>query len=86
MPTKVESEVERLLAARVAVTRLGIRDLERRFSLHRRSIWSAIRRGDFPEGAILMGQKRTWTLAEVEAWEASRPKRRGDANLAGEAA
>ncbi len=83
---EVDREVEKQLAARVAVTRIGVRDLERRFGLHRRSIWSAIRRGDFPEGAILFGQKRTWTLAEVEAFEArqaARPQVRGDRNLTG---
>jgi predicted DNA-binding transcriptional regulator AlpA len=84
--TKIEAEVEKQLAARVAVTRIGVRDLERRFGLHRRSIWSAIRRGDFPEGAILFGQKRTWLLSEIEAFEvrqAARPQLRGDRNLTG---
>jgi len=86
LPPDMVREVEARVSAALAVTRVGIRDLERRFGLHRRSIWTAIRRGDFPEGVILFGQKRTWTLAEVEAWEANRPHRRGDRNLGGEAA
>lgn len=82
--SRIRGEVERRLALALAVVRLDTGDLSRRLKVSRRWIFGAVRQGTFPEGRLLPGQKsRTWTLSEIEQWEAAQADRRGDRNLTG---
>jgi predicted DNA-binding transcriptional regulator AlpA len=58
------------LAAPVpSVRRLGVAELETRIGLDRSTIYRKYEAGGFPRPSYY-GTRRTWDLAEVEAWEA----------------
>jgi predicted DNA-binding transcriptional regulator AlpA len=53
------------------VVRIGITELSSRLGVDRSTIWRWYRSGKFPLPHYL-GERRTWFLAEVEAWERDR--------------
>ncbi|WP_242352404.1 AlpA family transcriptional regulator [Anaeromyxobacter sp. SG64] len=67
--------------------RLGIAEVEARLGVDRTTIWRWYRAGKFPAPHYL-GERRSWFLGEIEAWEARRmaalaspDARRGARNL-----
>jgi predicted DNA-binding transcriptional regulator AlpA len=49
---------------------LGTGELTRRWGITRERIWQLVRAGRMPPGQLLSGT-RVWTLAEIEAYEAT---------------
>ena len=52
----------------MAVTRIGIAELAARLGVDRSTIWRWYQTGRFPRPHYL-GERRTWLLSDVEAWE-----------------
>ncbi len=51
------------------LVRLGIADVEHRLSVDRSTIWRWYRAGKFPAPHYI-GDRRCWSLQEIEQWEA----------------
>jgi predicted DNA-binding transcriptional regulator AlpA len=67
------------------IIRLRVKDLEARLGIDRVTLWRWYRSGRFPEPQYL-GERRTWLLSDIEAWEQrqlsrSKEERRGAKNL-----
>jgi prophage regulatory protein len=45
------------------------RDVAKRFSVHRCTIWRWTCQGDFPKPVKLGGTTTRWRLSEIETWE-----------------
>lgn len=74
--------IARMTTHDTTTTRIGIADVVRITGLSQATIRRRVRSGTMPAGTFL-GERRKWTLTEIEQWiaeEASRP-RRGAANL-----
>ncbi len=71
-PVSAHVGTERLPGRRV----LTIREVVRRVGLSRSTLYELVRRGDFPAPLELAPNRVGWLHEEIDAWLASRPRRR----------